>query len=185
MPLKSESRSTGESNDTVLIGLNAVIVAVTDEEPRLLTVQPPGHLLGQAEEEGRESAALPFGPLDPEKDRTLELGLTRWVREQTDLELGYVEQLYTFGDRDREPRGSWGGRRVLSVGYLALVREAQAPSTDGWRRERIRSSARRAGSGPTSPLVFAGHPGMASGCSSATSSFTRRVWFTRHYATPS
>ena len=135
MPLKSESRSTGESNDPVLIGLNAVIVAVTDEEPRLLTVQSPGHLLGRAEEEGRESAALPFGPLDPEKDRTLELGLTRWVREQTDLELGYVEQLYTFGDRDREPRGSWGGRRVLSVGYVALVREAQAAGRQGtlWR----------------------------------------------------
>ncbi len=99
----------------MVIGLNAVIVAVTEERPRVLTVdRAPAH------------DALPFGPLDVEGDRTLELGLRRWVREQTALELGYVEQLYTFGDRDREPRGRWGGRRVLSVGYLALVREVPA-----------------------------------------------------------
>jgi hypothetical protein len=133
--LKAESGSKSESNGTVQIGLNAVIVAVTDEEPRLLTVRPSGRLLGHSDNEGRESGALPFGPLDPEKDRTLELGLTRWVREQTDLDLGYVEQLYTFGDRDREPRGRSGGWRVLSVGYLALVREEQVAGREGtsWR----------------------------------------------------
>ena len=135
MPLKPDSGSKGELNGSVLIGLNAVIVAVTDEEPRLLTVQPSRHLLGDSEHEGRESGALPFGPLDPEEDRTLELGLDRWVKEQTGIELGYVEQLYTFGDRDREPRGRWGGRRVLSVGYVALVREGQMAGREGarWR----------------------------------------------------
>lgn len=94
----------------VEVGLNAVILAVTDETPRVLTVRSDADV-----------PALPFGPLDPDADRTLELGLRRWVREQTGIELGYVEQLYTFGDRDREA-GS-GERRVLSVGYLALVRE--------------------------------------------------------------
>ena len=34
----------------------------------------------------------------------MELGLRRWVRDQTGIELGYVEQLYTFGDRHRDPR---------------------------------------------------------------------------------
>jgi hypothetical protein len=71
--------------------------------------------------------ALPFGPLDPAGHRTLELGLRSWVREQTGLELGYVEQLYTFADRNRDP-ASAGGPRVVSIAYLALVREA------GWRR---------------------------------------------------
>jgi hypothetical protein len=133
--LKPDSGSKGESKGRVLIGLNAVIVAVTDEEPRLLTVRPSRHLLGEAEHQGREIGALPFGPLDPEEDRTLELGLDRWVKEQTGIELGYVEQLYTFGDRDREPRGRWGGRRVLSVGYVALVREGQVAGREGarWR----------------------------------------------------
>jgi hypothetical protein len=95
----------------VAIGLNAVIVAVTEEVPRILTVRHRG---------GED--ALPFGPLDPESDRTLDRGLRRWVKEQTGLDLGYVEQLYTFGDRDRDPRGV---QRVVSVAYLALVREGE------------------------------------------------------------
>ena len=68
---------------------------------------------------------MPFGPLDPEGDRTLELGLRGWVKEQAGLELGYVEQLYTFGDRFRDPREHAGGPRVVSVAYLALVREGE------------------------------------------------------------
>jgi hypothetical protein len=133
MPLMPDSGSNDELKRTVLIGLNAVIVAVTDEEPRLLTVQPPRNLVADSKHQGQESGALPFGPLDPERDRTLERGLDRWVKEQTGLELGYVEQLYTFGDRDREPRGRRGGRRVLSVGYVALVREGQVAGREGTR----------------------------------------------------
>src|ERR1700680_4174531 len=99
----------------VAIGLNAVIVAVTEEVPRILTVR------GR-----RGDDALPFGPLDPECDRTLDRGLRRWVREQTGLDLGYVEQLYPFGDRDRDPLASRGGQRLVSVAYLALVRERES-----------------------------------------------------------
>ena len=114
----------------LVVGLNAVIVAVTDNRPRVLTVRG-----GEIESLGSVAArALPFGPLDPKGDRTLELGLRHWVREQTGIELGYVEQLYTFGDRDRDSHGVWGDRRVLSIGYLALVREADASTTGdaGW-----------------------------------------------------
>lgn len=109
------------------IGLNAVIVAVTEEVPRILVVRPGAH--APTEE------ALPFGPLEPETDRTLERGLRRWVREQTGLELGYVEQLYTFGDRNRDPREARGGPRVVSVAYLALVREREVAGAGGarWR----------------------------------------------------
>jgi hypothetical protein len=111
------------------IGLNAVIVAVTQEVPRLLTVM---RRAGSGMEE-----ALPFGPLEPETDRTLDRGLRRWVREQTGLEVGYVEQLYTFGDRHRDPREAHGGPRVVSVAYLALVHErevsgAQQARWRGW-----------------------------------------------------
>lgn len=107
------------------IGLNAVIVAVTDDQPRVLTVHRAEHELAARDGRRRSSAgppALPFGPLDPEADRTLELGLRGWVRRQTGLELGYVEQLYTFADRHRDPRLR-GGPRIVSVAYLALVRE--------------------------------------------------------------
>lgn len=111
----------------VAIGLNAVIVAVTHEVPRILTVM---RRTGAGLEE-----ALPFGPLEPETDRTLDRGLRRWVREQTGLEVGYVEQLYTFGDRNRDPREAHGGPRVVSVAYLALVHESEVSGSQQarWR----------------------------------------------------
>jgi hypothetical protein len=101
------------------VELEAVIVAVTEEEPRILTL--PGH-----------PPALPSGLLDPEVDRTLDRGLRRWVQEQTGIEVGYVEQLYTFGDRDRHPREREGGPRMLSVGYLALIREERPSADAAW-----------------------------------------------------
>lgn len=117
----------------VSIGLNAVILAVTDEVPRVLTlepVKPHGSPPGQGNSEDGRLDALPFGGLDLTYDRTLELGLRRWVSEQTDMRLGYVEQLYTFGDRDRDPRPSG---RVISVAYLALMRESPPTLRARWR----------------------------------------------------
>jgi hypothetical protein len=110
-----------------IIGLNAVIVAVTEEVPRILTVRR------ELPEGGPAEDALPFGPLEPETDRTLDRGLRRWVREQTGLDLGYVEQLYTFGDRNRDPGESRGGPRLVSVAYLALVREVSVSGDARWR----------------------------------------------------
>jgi len=107
---------------SIVVGLNAVIAAVTAEEPRLLTVERARHGLG---EPAAHEPALPFGPLDPTGHRTLELGLRAWVREQTGLDLGYAEQLYTFADRHRDPRERAGGPRVMSIAYLALVREGR------------------------------------------------------------
>jgi len=126
----------------VVIGLNAVIVAVTEETPRILTLKRARHsLAGQLQNSDRGKLwsepldAIPFGPFDASSDRTLELGLRRWVRDQTGLELGYVEQLYTFGDRNRDPSEGEGGPRVVSVAYLALVREGKPSGTAGadWR----------------------------------------------------
>ncbi|HEY0797820.1 MAG TPA: hypothetical protein VGD50_01650, partial [Candidatus Baltobacteraceae bacterium] len=102
---------------SVAIELNAAIIAVTDGSPRVLVVDADG---------GAE-AALPFGPFDAAHDRTMELGLRRWVSEQTQLELGYIEQLYTFGDQFRHPQEIAGGPRIVSVGYLALTRQSERP----------------------------------------------------------
>jgi hypothetical protein len=109
----------------VTVDLSAVLVAVVDSLPCVLTLAP------RATEQGREAwagsgGALPRGPLDLASDRTLERGLRRWVSEQTGAELGYVEQLYTFGDRGRDPRERQGGPRVVSVAYLGLVRAEEA-----------------------------------------------------------
>lgn len=107
----------------IVVGLSAVIAAVTNDTPRILTVKRAARDR-PLEDPGD---ALPFGLLDPAGDRTLERGLRRWVREQTGIEVGYVEQLYTFGDRHRDPAERKGGPRMISVAYLALVRE-ETPS---------------------------------------------------------
>jgi len=104
------------------IGLNAVIVAATAQDPRVLTIRyGPDAIEGEIE--GAIEALL-AGPLEAEH-RTLEIGLRAWVERQTSQKLGYVEQLYTFGDRDRMASGDDAGVRALTVAYLALVREAR------------------------------------------------------------
>jgi len=113
---------TNTAQHVVSIGLSAAIVSVVDEQPSVLVVHHPGD----------DDDALPFGPFDPLHHRTLESGLRTWVREQTYLDLGYAEQLYTFGDRGRHLVKAGEGPRVVSVGYLALTRatgELNAPDT--------------------------------------------------------
>ena len=70
----------------------------------------------------RQRTGLPFGPFDPLAHRTFEIGLRAWVEAQTGLTVGYVEQLYTFGDRGRHARPGDTGAHMVSVGYLALTR---------------------------------------------------------------
>ncbi len=97
------------------IGLTAAIVAIEGNEPMILTAA--GH-------EADGLAGLPFGPFDPIAHRTFEIGLRAWVEEQAGLRLGYVEQLYTFGDRGRHTRPGDTEAHVASIGYLALTRAA-------------------------------------------------------------
>jgi hypothetical protein len=63
------------------------------------------------------------------------MGLRSWVERQTHHPLGYVEQLYTFADRDRLR----GGERLVSISYLGLTREEPAtgqrdPRWQSWYR---------------------------------------------------
>jgi len=120
------------------IGLNAAIVAVEPPTPLILVV-PPGEGTSGADVAALDG--LPFGPFDPLRHRTLEIGLRAWVAEQTARGVGYVEQLYTFADRGRHARPGDEGPHVVSVGYLALTRrpsagepdEAATPGGAAWR----------------------------------------------------
>jgi len=96
------------------IGLTAAIVAVEADEPIILVTGGRGT--------GATIPGLPFGPFDPIAHRTLDIGLRGWVKAQTALTVGYVEQLYTFGDRGRHARPDDAGPHMVSVGYLALTR---------------------------------------------------------------
>jgi hypothetical protein len=101
------------------IGLTAAIVAVEGEEPAILVAGDGAR--------GEIRAGLPFGPFDPLAHRTFEIGLRAWVEAQTGLAVGYVEQLYTFGDRGRHARPGDTGAHVVSIGYLALTRMPENP----------------------------------------------------------
>ena len=99
----------------VEVGLNAAIVSVVDASPRIL--------IAPRQREARDGPdGLPFGPFDPLAHRTFEMGLRSFVGKQTGLSLGYVEQLYTFGDRGRHRAEGDEGPHIVSVGYLALTR---------------------------------------------------------------
>ena len=164
------------------IGLTAAIVAIEGNEPLILTASGG---------DGDRLAGLPFGPFEAVAHRTFEIGLRAWVEEQAGLRLGYVEQLYTFGDRGRHTEAGDTGVHVASIGYLALTRAADnaspAPGAtfepwyrffpwEDWReatarhhRTRHLSRTRRAGrrrpSSPTPPARSAAR--IASGCISA------------------
>jgi hypothetical protein len=113
------------TNQAVVLDLDAVIATVDAEKPQVLLVSADGS-------DARPS--LPSGPFDPEGDRTMEEGLRRWVEEQTGLTVGFVEQLYTFGDLFRDPDALAGGPRSISVGYVALIRQSAAkrPAGSDW-----------------------------------------------------
>src|ERR1700689_2319920 len=96
------------AEQNIKIELNAVIAAVAENEPQIL-VDP--------------SSALPSGPFETEH-RTMEQGLRSWAG----LPLGYVEQLYTFADSDRRT----GSKRIVSIGYLALLRTEANVSGAFW-----------------------------------------------------
>ena len=100
------------------VDLVAVLAAVTDGRPRVMTI--------------RDGAALPSGAFELD-DRSLQSGLRAWVERQTGHPLGYVEQLYTFADRDRAAEGT--ALRVISISYLGLMREERAKRSGdaGWR----------------------------------------------------
>ena len=111
----SRPGSSAAASGAVTIELTAVIVAVAADEPRVLAIQ-----------DGR---ALPSGPFES-RHRTLQTGMRSWVEEQTHHPLGYVEQLYTFADRDRTRDGG----RTISISYLGLTRETRAAGSEdaGW-----------------------------------------------------
>jgi hypothetical protein len=113
-PSDSQRAMTESALTPIEIGLTAAIVTVVEDEPLILV----------AAETARDTAraGLPFGPFDPLAHRTFEIGLRAWVAAQTGLRVGYVEQLYTFGDRGRHARADDAGPHMVSIGYLALIR---------------------------------------------------------------
>lgn len=66
----------------------------------------------------KNSWAIPGGFVLEEE--SLEHAVRRELVEETSISVQYLEQLYTFGDPDRDPR-----QRIVSVAYLGLVKTSQ------------------------------------------------------------
>jgi hypothetical protein len=110
--VRTRHRPAPVASAEAIAELIAVIVAVTGGEPRVLTIGG--------------GSALPSGPFEL-THRSLQAGTRSWVEQQTHHPLGYVEQLYTFADRDRTA----AGQRTVSVSYLGLTREVRAAGEPG------------------------------------------------------
>jgi hypothetical protein len=95
------------------VTVDAVILTVLNAELRVLLVRR-----GEKRFEGLWS--LPGGFVRPEEN--LEAAAVRELRDATGVSEVYLEQLYTFGEPDRDTRG-----RVISVAYVALLAADRCP----------------------------------------------------------
>jgi 8-oxo-dGTP diphosphatase len=96
--------------------VDAVIFGVDDKGLKIL-------LIRRRDEPFKDYWALPGGFLDVDRDDNADDAVARELREETSLTDLYLEQLYTFSQKGRDPR-----ERVVTVAYFGLVRpEALKP----------------------------------------------------------
>lgn len=100
MPYEKEFQRPDLTVDCVVFGLD-------EEDLKIILIQ-------RDVEPFKGQWALPGGFVHV--DESLEEAAKRELREETGVERVFLEQLYTFGDVRRDPRG-----RVVSVAYYALV----------------------------------------------------------------
>lgn len=118
MPYSYEYPRPAVTVDCIIFGL--------DESHQLKVL-----LIQRAKDPFKHYWALPGGFVLAEE--TLKDAALRELEEETGVKDVFVEQLFTFGDPDRDPRG-----RVISVAYYALVNLGEyelAASSDASRAE--------------------------------------------------
>ncbi len=91
------------------LSVDAVLFTVRNEALQVLLVQRQ-----QGPFEGEW--ALPGGLVDPQVDESIDAAVQRQLRRKAGVAAPYLEQLKTYGDRFRDPRG-W----TATVVYFALV----------------------------------------------------------------
>lgn len=124
--------------DKAHVQVTAVVLAVTDGTARVALVPSDFRLPARTPPDAAPPLhrdRLPCAPFDPDRFRTLQDAVRSLVDRRIGLTLGYVEQLYTFADRGRDPAELFGDGRAVAIGYLALVRQMPAaPRADVvWR----------------------------------------------------
>jgi len=89
--------------------VDVVIFTVRDEQLHVLLVK-------RSEHPAKNQWALPGGFIDPEKDSCIEDCARRKLVEKTAVQAPYLEQLKTYGSKERDPRG-WTATTI----YFALL----------------------------------------------------------------
>ena len=89
------------------VTVDLVIFTIVDDDLKVL-------LIRRGVEPFKARWALPGGFV--EIDESLEQAAARELKEEVGVTNVYLEQLYTFGEPKRDPRG-----RVISVAYFALI----------------------------------------------------------------
>jgi len=79
-------------------------------------------LIKRAYEPYKDSWALPGGFI--KENETLDAAAQRELEEETGVRNIFIEQLYTFGNLHRDPRG-----HVISVAYFALINLEEHPTS--------------------------------------------------------
>ena len=100
-------RSRPEDYPRPSVTVDLVIFTIADDDLKVLLIRRGG-------EPFKGRWALPGGFV--EIDESLDLAAARELEEEVGVTNVYLEQLYTFGEPKRDPRG-----RIISVAYFALI----------------------------------------------------------------
>jgi ADP-ribose pyrophosphatase YjhB (NUDIX family) len=112
-----------------LTTVDLAIFSISDSGLSVLLVQRPS----SADEPFPGQWALPGGFVDVQKDTDLESCALRKLKEKTGVETPYLEQLGSWGNATRDPRG-WSATHV----YVALLATPSASVSAGGNAQEVR-----------------------------------------------
>ena len=99
----------------MIVTVDAVLLTLHDDQLKVVTVTRPS-LEEQPDEPFPGMPALPGGFVHDDSDKDADRTVVRTLLKKTGLVSPYLEQLYTFTGRDRDPR-DWS----CSIAYYALL----------------------------------------------------------------
>ena len=106
--------------------VDVVIFTVAEDALQVLLVQRPSHSTAEHQEPFPGRWALPGGFVNVEQDADLQACARRKLKEKTGVDSPYLEQLGSWGGRQRDPRG-WSATHV----YFALIPGQHLPLSKG------------------------------------------------------